>query len=101
MKVDNNPSIHGRDVSSSRETGRSRPSDRAGRPDESRPAADAPANASISGRAREMARAKEVATEAADTREDKIAELKRRIAAKEYNVSPKAVADKLVDEHIS
>jgi flagellar biosynthesis anti-sigma factor FlgM len=55
--------------------------------------------AEISDRAKEMALASEVAKGAADIREAKIADLKKRIANKEYNVKPEAIADKLVDEH--
>ncbi|MGE0615859.1 MAG: flagellar biosynthesis anti-sigma factor FlgM [Bacteriovoracia bacterium] len=58
------------------------------------------AQTEISSRAKEMALAKEVASNAADVREDKIAELKRRIANKEYNVKPEAIADRMVDEHL-
>ena len=57
-------------------------------------------NTNISGRAKEMAMAKTVATSADDVREAKIAELKRRIASKEYNVKPDAIADRMVDEHL-
>ncbi len=56
--------------------------------------------AEISSRGKEMARAKEVANSAPDIREEKVAELKRRIAAGKYNVSPEAIADKMVDEHL-
>jgi len=55
----------------------------------------------ISSKARELASAKAVATSAPDVREAKIAELKERIAAGKYNVDPKAVADRMVDEHLS
>jgi negative regulator of flagellin synthesis FlgM len=55
----------------------------------------------ISGKARERATAKKVASETPDVREAKIAELKERIAAGHYKVDPKAVADRMVDEHLS
>ena len=55
----------------------------------------------ISGRAKEMATAKQAAADAPDTREEKIAALKARISAGKYHVDSDAVADKLVDEHIS
>lgn len=58
------------------------------------------ANAEISSRAKDMARAKQLASEAPDVREAKIAELKERIQNKNYNVSADAIADKLVDDHI-
>ena len=67
-------------------------------------AAEAPENpdvsTDISARAKEMAQAKSVATAAPDLREAKIAELKKRIAAKQYNVKPEDVAEKMVREHL-
>jgi len=57
-------------------------------------------SADISPRAHEFARAKELAAGAPDVREAKIAELKRRIASKEYNVKPESVADRMVHEHM-
>ena len=62
------------------------------------------AKAEISTRGREVAAAKTAATNAPDVRtdkEEKIAELKRRIADSRYKVDADAVADKLVDEHLN
>jgi flagellar biosynthesis anti-sigma factor FlgM len=56
--------------------------------------------ASISDKAREMVKAQELAASAPDERAEKIAELKRRIQAKEYNVKPDDIADKMVKEHL-
>ncbi len=58
------------------------------------------AKAEISDRGREIASAKAAATSAPDVREEKVAELKRRIAAGQYKVSADAIADKMVDEHL-
>ena len=58
------------------------------------------AKTEISSKGKEFAQAREVAAKAPDTREDKIAELKQRIAGGSYKVDAKAVSDKLVDEHI-
>jgi len=58
------------------------------------------ANADISYRAKDMAKAKQVATDAPDVREAKIAALREQIQNKKYNVSADAIADKLVDDHI-
>jgi negative regulator of flagellin synthesis FlgM len=58
------------------------------------------ANAEISSKARDMAAAKQVATDAPDVREAKIAALREQIAQKKYNVGADAIADKLVDDHI-
>jgi negative regulator of flagellin synthesis FlgM len=55
----------------------------------------------ISSKARELATAKAAASAAPDVREAKIAELKERIAAGKYNVDAKAVADRMVDDHLS
>lgn len=54
----------------------------------------------ISPKAKEMAEAKAVASAAPDIREAKIAELKQRIANKQYNVKPEDVADRMVNEHL-
>ncbi|OFZ20156.1 MAG: flagellar biosynthesis anti-sigma factor FlgM [Bdellovibrionales bacterium GWB1_55_8] len=76
----------------------SRRNDRASAPQTTIPGS---VNAEISSRGRELARAKSVAESAPDIREGKIAELKQRIAAGKYNVSPEAISDRLVDEHLS
>jgi len=57
-------------------------------------------NAEISSKAKDMAKAKQIAAETPDVREAKIAELKNRIQNKTYNVSSEAIADKLVDDHL-
>src|SRR4051812_28767976 len=57
-------------------------------------------SASISPRSREFAQAKAVATSAPDVREDKIAELRKRIAEKSYHVNSDAIADRMVDDHL-
>lgn len=58
------------------------------------------ARAEISAKGREFAAAKAVADGAPDVREEKIAELKRKIAAGQYKVDADAVADRMVDDHI-
>jgi negative regulator of flagellin synthesis FlgM len=58
------------------------------------------ANAEISSRAKDMAKAKQVAMDAPDVREAKIAALREQIQNKKYNVSADAIADKLVDDHV-
>ncbi len=57
------------------------------------------ARADISSKARDMATAKAVATSAPDVREDRIAELRRRIDAGQYNVDPDAVAERMMKDH--
>jgi negative regulator of flagellin synthesis FlgM len=58
------------------------------------------ANADISSRAKDMAKAKQIAADTPDVREAKIAALREQIQNKKYNVSADAIADKLVDDHI-
>jgi len=55
----------------------------------------------ISTRGKEMARATSAAQSAPDVREDRIAELKKRIADGNYKVDANAVADRMVDDHLS
>lgn len=59
------------------------------------------ANTEISTRAREMAKATQIAKDTSDVRESKIAELKAKIANKQYDVSAEQIADRLVDDHLS
>lgn len=63
--------------------------------------ASAPAAAEISSRGKEMAKASAIASATPDVREDRIAELKKRIAAGEYKVDTDAIADKMIGEHAS
>jgi negative regulator of flagellin synthesis FlgM len=58
------------------------------------------ASAEISSRGKEMARAKEVAASAPDVREEKIAELRRRIAEGKYQTDPEAIADRMLKDHV-
>lgn len=58
------------------------------------------ASAEISSKAKDMAKAKQVANDTPDVREAKIAELREKIQNKKYDVSSSAIADKLVDDHI-
>lgn len=96
-------------IDQSNETQGTQKSDRARKLEEARKKANTSELANTNGdvktdvsiEAKEHAKAFEVAKSAADVREAKIAELKRRIANKEYNVKPEDVADKLVDEHIN
>jgi negative regulator of flagellin synthesis FlgM len=58
------------------------------------------AHTEISAKSKEFAQAKGIATDAPDMRDEKIAELKKRISEGSYNVNPDAVSDRLVDEHL-
>jgi negative regulator of flagellin synthesis FlgM len=55
----------------------------------------------ISNKGKEFAKVKAAATGAPDVREQKIAELKKRIAEGKYKIDDNAIADKMVDEHLS
>jgi flagellar biosynthesis anti-sigma factor FlgM len=104
VKVDrstNNP-VQGSETQSAkgaRKTGSAKETDHATGSSESRGASGA-VKAEVSDRAREMATARAAASDAPDVREEKIAELKARIAAGKYKVDPAAVADRLVDDHV-
>lgn len=105
MRIDNSTSgsVQGSDIASAKKTDRSSATKRTTKSGEG---ADASAiakssNAEISSKAKEMSKAREVASAAPDTREEKIAELKRRITEGRYQVDAKAVADRMVDEHLS
>ena len=54
----------------------------------------------ISSKAKEMAKAQQLATDAPDVRESKIAALREQIQNKKYNVSASDISDRLVDDHI-
>jgi negative regulator of flagellin synthesis FlgM len=58
------------------------------------------AETTISEKGKEFAQAKQIASDAPDVREDKVAELKRRIASGKYQIDNEAVADRMVDEHV-
>jgi negative regulator of flagellin synthesis FlgM len=57
-------------------------------------------NTEISPKSKEFAHAKAVAAEAPDIREDRVEELKKKIASDLYRIDERAIADKLVDEHL-
>ncbi len=58
-------------------------------------------NTEISAKAKDMAKAKQLAVDAPDVREAKIAELRDKIQNKKYNVGSAEIADRLVDDHLS
>lgn len=63
--------------------------------------AEADARPEISSKGREFAQAKEIASGAPNVREEKVAKLREMISAGKYKVDSKAVADRMVDEHLS
>jgi negative regulator of flagellin synthesis FlgM len=54
----------------------------------------------LSERAQDMKKAKEIASNAPEIREDRVAALQKMIDEGKYNVSAKDIADKMVDEEI-
>ena len=54
----------------------------------------------LSPRAQEMKKAKEIAMNTPDINEEKVARLQKLIDEGKYSVSPKDVADKMVDAHL-
>lgn len=58
-----------------------------------------PSMADISARAKEMANARQIAEHAPDTRDARIAELRKKIQDKSYQVDADAVADRMIKEH--
>ncbi len=59
----------------------------------------APVAPQISSRGKEMAKAAAIASGAPDVREDRIAEIKKRLAAGEYKIDSDAIAEKMISEH--
>lgn len=57
--------------------------------------------ADISSRGKEISHASALAQAAPDVREEKIAELKKRIAEGNYKVDTNAVADHMVNDHLA
>jgi negative regulator of flagellin synthesis FlgM len=55
----------------------------------------------ISAKAKDFSKAYSVAASTPDVREDKIAEIKKRLAEGTYKVDNDAVADKMISEHMS
>ena len=54
----------------------------------------------ISPQAREFSQSKRIANQAHDVREDRVADLKSRIADGSYEIDVDAVADRLVEDHL-
>ena len=59
------------------------------------------AKTQISDKAKEASKIKAAASAAPEVREERVAALKQRIADGNYKVDSKAIADKLVDEHLA
>jgi negative regulator of flagellin synthesis FlgM len=59
------------------------------------------AKTSISAQAKEASKAFATAVAAPDVREDRVAELKKKIQAGTYKINADLIADKLVDDHMA
>lgn len=94
----------GSETAATKQTGRGAPAQ--GKRVEQRAAPEAPSvdrsgvNTEISAKSRDFSRAKSIASNSPDVREDRVADLKKRIADGSYSVNPDAVADRMVDEHL-
>jgi len=97
----NSSPIQGSETQSSKKTDKSKTNAYESRSDASAVSTKSDSvNADISSKARDMARAKQVAAESPDVRETRIAELREKIQNKKYDVSAEAIADRLVDDHL-
>lgn len=54
----------------------------------------------ISSRGKELAQAKAMAMDTPDVREDRVADLKKRIADGSYKINSSAIADRMLEEHL-
>jgi len=54
----------------------------------------------LSPQAKEFSHAKRLASQSPEVREDRVADLKRRIAEGSYEIDSEAVADRLVEDHL-
>jgi len=95
------PSRDAKDVAGATGAKRAEKSAAAAAPQKNTAVDTASVKSEISPKAKEFLQAKEVAAKAPDVREDRIAELKRQIASGSYQVNAQAIADKMVDEHVS
>lgn len=55
----------------------------------------------ISSKAKEFSKAYSVAASTPDIREDRVADLKKRISEGTYKIDNEAIADKMISEHMS
>jgi negative regulator of flagellin synthesis FlgM len=104
MRVNHQPGntqVQGTGVSRTQSGEKAQAKEQAGRAGASTAATTIPGSVKteISGKAKEFAQAKAVASQAPDVREDKIAALKARIAAGTYQIDANKIADKMVDDH--
>lgn len=58
------------------------------------------ARTEISSRGKELAQAKSIALDTPDVREDRVADLKKRIADGSYKINSSAIADRMLEDHL-
>jgi len=101
----NNP-VQGGEASAAKQSGRGAPAqetkrtERASTSDVEKTSNRGGARAEISAKSKEFAQAKAAATGAPDVRDERIAELKKRLSEGTYKVDADAVSDRMVDEHL-
>lgn len=98
-------SVQGNEASSARHTARTAGASDAKRAEKSSTAevekkVSPGVNTEISQKSKELANAKSIASETPDVREDRVADLKKKISEGSYQVDSEAVADRLVDDHM-
>jgi negative regulator of flagellin synthesis FlgM len=91
--------VQGGDVGSTKRTDKSAAAGESRKTDRASDTAEGGARSEISGRAKEFAKARETAANTPDVREEKVAELKRRIQSGQYKVDADAVADRMIQDH--
>jgi negative regulator of flagellin synthesis FlgM len=98
----------GNNTAASSELSSSRKLDKAAKPEKAQNSNGAAAKVvntdaktDISSKAKEMSQAKAVADGTPDVREEKIAELRKKISEGKYKVDANAIADRMVDDHAS
>lgn len=98
--------VQNNEVNGSKQTGRANAASSAKKSEKSNKGGAAAAISSgsvstdISAKGKDLAKAKEVAKNAPDIREEKVAELRRRIAEGKYRPDPEAIADRMIGDHL-
>lgn len=103
MRVNNQNHVSGQEVSGSRKThSPSKAYAKSGEKNDADATAAKTAGApQISERSRQMSAARTAAVNAPEVREDRVAELKKKIASGSYKVDATAIADRMVDDHLA
>jgi negative regulator of flagellin synthesis FlgM len=93
--------VHAGSTQESKRADRGDKSEKADKAEESSKSFSSPgAKAEISAKSREFSQAKEVAGQTPDVREDRVADLKKRISEGSYRVNEEELADRMVEDHL-